>query len=97
MIIGAFAAGLILHGTKQREDIEGSITTLGHYVVPLFFAVVGASVDVRALLHGPILLIGGSLIAVGIAGKSSRDSRPGGSRGTSCSWASRWCRAAKWG
>ncbi len=69
MIIGAFAAGLILHGTKQRDAIEGSITTLGHYVVPLFFAVVGASVDVRALLHGPILLIGGALIAVGIAGK----------------------------
>jgi Kef-type K+ transport system membrane component KefB len=81
MIIGAFAAGLVLHGTKQRAAIEQSITTLGHYVVPVFFAVVGASVDVRSLMHGPILLIGGSLIVVGILGKIAAGFAPWWFRG----------------
>lgn len=81
MIIGAFAAGLVLHGTKQRPAIEQSITTLGHYLVPVFFAVVGASVDVKSLMHGPILLIGGTLIAVGIAGKVAAGYAPWWFRG----------------
>jgi len=69
MIIGAFAAGLVLHGTPQRTAIEKSITGLGHYLVPIFFAVVGASVDVRSLASGPILAIGGALVVVGILTK----------------------------
>jgi Kef-type K+ transport system membrane component KefB len=81
MIIGAFAAGLVLHGTKQRVPIEQSITTLGYYVVPIFFAVVGASVDVRSLMHGPILLVGGSLIAVGVLGKVAAGFSPWWFRG----------------
>jgi len=81
MIIGAFAAGLVLHGTPQRKAIEKSITTLGHYIVPVFFAVVGASVDVRSLAHGPILLIGGTLIVVGVAGKVAAGYAPWWFRG----------------
>jgi Kef-type K+ transport system membrane component KefB len=81
MIIGAFAAGLVLHNTPQRKAIEKSITTLGHYVVPVFFAVVGASVDVRSLAHGPILLIGGALIVVGVAGKLAAGYAPWWFRG----------------
>jgi Kef-type K+ transport system membrane component KefB len=69
LIIGAFAAGLVLHNTKQRPVIESSIITLGTYIVPVFFAVVGASVNLRSLASGPILLIGGALIVVGIVGK----------------------------
>jgi Kef-type K+ transport system membrane component KefB len=69
MIIGAFAAGLVLHDTPQREQIERSTTTVGHLVVPVFFAVVGASVDLRALAAPEPLTVGGALIAVAIAGK----------------------------
>ena len=69
MIIGAFAAGLVLHGTPQRAAIEKSVITLGHYIVPIFFATVGASVDVRSLAGAAILKVGGALVVVGILTK----------------------------
>ncbi len=69
MIIGAFAAGLILHPTPQRHEIERSVTALGHFVVPIFFVGVGASVDLAALVAPEALLAGGALILVGVAGK----------------------------
>jgi Kef-type K+ transport system membrane component KefB len=69
MIIGAFAAGLILHPTPQRHEIERSVTSLGFLFVPIFFAVVGASVDLRALMSPEALTIGGALIVVGLVGK----------------------------
>jgi Kef-type K+ transport system membrane component KefB len=69
MIVGAFAAGLVLHKLPQRHDIEKTITTLGHFFVPVFFASVGAAVDLRALADPQALALGGMLIVVGIAGK----------------------------
>jgi len=47
MIIGAFAAGLLLRGTPHADEIERGVAHLGHFFVPLFFVAVGASVDVR--------------------------------------------------
>ncbi len=69
MIIGAFAAGLILHPTPQRKEIERSATQLGYFFVPIFFASVGASVDLGTVFTRDAQLIGGLLLAVGIAGK----------------------------
>ncbi len=69
MIIGAFAAGLALHPTPQRREIETSVTALGHFFVPIFFAGVGASVNVHALASAPALLMGAALFAVGALGK----------------------------
>ncbi|HJQ19652.1 MAG TPA: cation:proton antiporter [Gemmatimonadaceae bacterium] len=69
MIVGAFAAGLVLYRVPQRRDIEKATTTLGHFFVPVFFAAVGASVDLRALADARSLQLGGALIAVGIVGK----------------------------
>lgn len=69
MIIGAFAAGLVLHETPQAKPVEKATTTLGHFFVPVFFLTVGASIDVRALASGRVLLIGGALCVVAIIGK----------------------------
>lgn len=69
MIIGAFAAGLILYTTPQAKPIERATTTLGHFFVPIFFAVVGASINLASLADGHVLLTGGALCAVAIAGK----------------------------
>ena len=69
MIIGAFAAGLILHPTPQRKEIEKSATQYGFFFVPLFFASVGASVDLAALMTQEALVIGSLLILVGVVGK----------------------------
>ncbi|MEP6904576.1 MAG: cation:proton antiporter [Gemmatimonadales bacterium] len=68
-IIGAFAAGLILHNTPQRSRIDRAMTSLGHFFVPIFFAVVGAAVELGTLASPRALAIGAALIAVGIAGK----------------------------
>lgn len=74
VIIGAFAAGLLLAGTPKAHEIEHGITELGNFFVPLFFVTVGASVDVRVFnpFHSEnhqTLLIGGLLIVAAIIGK----------------------------
>lgn len=69
MIIGAFAAGLILHPTPQRHEIEENATQLGFFFVPIFFATVGASIDLGALMSPEALIIGSLLIVVGVVGK----------------------------
>jgi Kef-type K+ transport system membrane component KefB len=68
-IIGAFAAGLILHNTPQRTRIDSATTSLGHFFVPIFFAVVGAAVELGTLANPRALAIGSTLIGVGIVGK----------------------------
>jgi Na+:H+ antiporter len=69
MIVGAFAAGLVLDTTPARPEIRRATTTIGRFFVPIFFASVGASVDLRAMADPRSLMIGGALIAVGIIGK----------------------------
>jgi Kef-type K+ transport system membrane component KefB len=68
-IIGAFSAGLVLHDTPQRAAIEKATTNLGHFFVPIFFASVGAAVELGTLADARVLMIGGALIAVGVIGK----------------------------
>ena len=68
-IIGAFAAGVVLFGLPQRQAIERSTTVLGHFFVPVFFASVGASVDLHTLANAPSLYLGAVLIVCGILGK----------------------------
>ena len=73
-IIGAFAAGLLLRRTTEAGDIEKAVLPLGHFFVPLFFVVVGASVNVRTFVPRDAggwrsLAIGGCLIAAAVLGK----------------------------
>ena len=68
-IIGAFAAGLVLHNTPQRARIEAATTSLGHFFVPIFFAGVGASVELGIFAAPRALAIGAALLVVGVAGK----------------------------
>jgi len=68
-IIGAFSAGLVLHGTPQRTAIEKSATDLGHFFVPIFFASVGAAVDIGTLADPRALGLGTALVLVGVLGK----------------------------
>lgn len=69
VIIGAFAAGLILHDTVQRDKIEQVTTSLGHFFVPIFFAAVGAGVDMTSLADSSAAKIAGGLFLVGVIGK----------------------------
>jgi Kef-type K+ transport system membrane component KefB len=74
LIIGAFAAGLLVVSAPRSHEIERGITELGHFFVPLFFVAVGASVDLSAL--DPFqpstrfaLVTAAVLIVAGVAGK----------------------------
>jgi Kef-type K+ transport system membrane component KefB len=69
LIIGAFAAGLVLFVVPQKQEIERSTTTIGHFFVPIFFATVGAAVDLHALGNARSLGIGIALVVCGVAGK----------------------------
>jgi Kef-type K+ transport system membrane component KefB len=81
MIIGAFAAGLLVVRAPQTHEIERGITEIGHFFVPLFFVAVGASVDLSAL--NPIdatgrqsLMIGLALVLTGVVGKMAAGYAP---------------------
>jgi len=74
MIIGAFAAGLLLRKTPQAKEMGKGVASLGHFFVPIFFVVVGSAVDVRAFnpvdpANRQTLLVGGLLVVVAVLGK----------------------------
>jgi Kef-type K+ transport system membrane component KefB len=69
MIVGAFAAGLVLDDRHDRKEIEKATASVGNFFVPIFFAAVGAMVDLRAMANGRSLGIGAALIVCGILGK----------------------------
>lgn len=81
MIIGAFAAGLVLHRTPQRSEIERATATIGFFFVPIFFASVGAQVDLLSLVDARVSLVAGALITVGVAGKFAAGFAPWWFRG----------------
>ncbi|MCM2316503.1 MAG: cation:proton antiporter [Thermoanaerobaculia bacterium] len=74
LIVGAFAAGVVLARTKRGEEIEHEVHDIAQFFIPIFFVSVGAAVDLRTL--SPIdpasrkyLLIGVALTLVAIVGK----------------------------
>jgi len=74
LIIGAFAAGIILSGTNQFDAIEERMKPVADIFTPIFFLSIGATVDVR--LWNPFdpashttLAIGGALFAIAALGK----------------------------
>jgi Kef-type K+ transport system membrane component KefB len=69
LIVGAFAAGLVLDERHDSHEIEEATEAVGNFVVPIFFASVGAMVDLKAMMNPQSLTIGGALIVCGILGK----------------------------
>ena len=74
IIIGAFAAGLVLARTDRGKEIEHQVHDVAQFFIPIFFVVVGAAVDLRSI--NPMdpdarkyLWIGLALTAIGILGK----------------------------
>ena len=69
LIVGAFAAGLVLAPTDHAHVVERGIVRLANVFVPVFFVAVGAAVDVRTFGSAGVAIIGLALTAVAIAGK----------------------------
>jgi len=68
MIIGSFAAGLVLARTRLGKQIEHEVHEVAQFFVPIFFVSVGAAVDFRSM-NRRVLLIGAALTIVAILGK----------------------------
>jgi Kef-type K+ transport system membrane component KefB len=69
IIVGAFVAGVLLNGIQQRDEVLGFAAPIGTLLTPIFFASVGASVDLRALVEPRTLLITVVLLAAGAVAK----------------------------
>ena len=69
MIVGAFVAGVLLNGIPQRDDVQGFAAPIGSLLTPIFFASVGASVDLHAMVEPRTLVITVVLLATGGVGK----------------------------
>jgi Kef-type K+ transport system membrane component KefB len=69
IIVGAFVAGVLLNGIQQRDEILGFAAPTGSLLTPIFFASVGASVDLHALVEPRTLLITVILLVAGVVGK----------------------------
>jgi Kef-type K+ transport system membrane component KefB len=74
LIIGAFAAGLILSGTNQFDTIEREVRPVASIFAPIFFVSVGASVNLRLLDPtqegaGGLLGVAAVLVVLAVVGK----------------------------
>jgi len=75
LIIGSFAAGLVLSSTNQFDLIVEKVEPVADIFTPLFFVSIGASVDVSLFIPGSesfnpaVLLVGGVLLIIAIIGK----------------------------
>ena len=67
-IVGAFAVGMALSTTQVFEKIENYIGKIGLIFAPLFFAIIGAQVDLRAVDLN-ILILSGAIIVVAVTTK----------------------------
>ncbi|MHC4428571.1 MAG: cation:proton antiporter [Planctomycetota bacterium] len=75
MIIGSFAAGIILSSTNQFDLVVERIEPVADIFTPIFFVSVGAAVNVRLVLpwtedfNTSVLVIGTTLTGIAIVGK----------------------------
>jgi Kef-type K+ transport system membrane component KefB len=83
LIVGAFAAGLVLAPSEHAHAIERGVVRLANVFVPIFFVAVGAAVDVRTFGSREVVIVGVALTAVAIVGKFA------------AGWAPVWVRARK--
>jgi Kef-type K+ transport system membrane component KefB len=67
-IVGAFAVGMAVASTRVINRVSEYVDKLGIIFVPLFFAIIGAQVDLRGI-NLNVLLLAGGILAVAILTK----------------------------
>jgi len=67
-IVGAFAVGMALSTTKVFDKIENYVGKIGLIFAPLFFAIIGAQVDLRAVDLN-IMILSAAIILVAVTTK----------------------------
>jgi Kef-type K+ transport system membrane component KefB len=68
-IVGAFFAGMAFAETDDCWSLSESIKPLYGFLVPFFFVIAGANVDVRVITRPSVLVPGLALLAVAVASK----------------------------
>ena len=74
-IVGAFAIGMAVASTRLIKQVEEYVHKLQIIFAPLFFAIIGAQVDLRGI-NLDVLLIAGILVAIAISTKMLRCGLP---------------------
>jgi Kef-type K+ transport system membrane component KefB len=67
-IVGAFAIGMAVASTRLIKQVEEYVHKLQIIFAPLFFAIIGAQVDLRGI-NLEVLLIAGIMVSIAIATK----------------------------
>ena len=67
-IVGAFSVGMAVASTRIIKQVEEYVSKLGIIFVPLFFAIIGAQVDLRGV-NLDVLYLSGIIIAVAVVTK----------------------------
>ena len=67
-IVGAFAVGMAIASTKLIKQVEEYVQKLQFIFAPLFFAIIGAQVDLRGI-NLNVLLIAGIIVVIAISTK----------------------------
>jgi Kef-type K+ transport system membrane component KefB len=67
-IVGAFAVGMAVASTRVIKRIEDYVGKLEIIFAPLFFAIIGAQVDLRGV-NAEVLALAGVIIAIAVATK----------------------------
>ena len=67
-IVGAFSVGMAVASTRVIKQVEDYVSKLGIIFVPLFFAIIGAQVDLRGI-NLEVLYLSGIVIAIAIVTK----------------------------
>ena len=67
-IVGAFAVGMAVASTRVINRVSEYVDKLGIIFVPLFFAIIGAQVDLRGI-NLNVLLLAGGIVAVAVLTK----------------------------
>jgi Kef-type K+ transport system membrane component KefB len=75
-IVGAFLAGLLLEDThsarfvaRGERSLRELVEPVSSFLVPVFFVVMGARVDVRSLANGPAIGLALALLVAAVLGK----------------------------
>ncbi len=74
LIVGAFAAGLIIRrdmfpGMKSDHDLNHAFAPLEKLFAPIFFVLIGMEVDIQSMLNPQTLFVGGAITIAAIIGK----------------------------
>src|ERR671912_708446 len=67
-IVGSFSVGMAVASTKVIKKVEEYVSKLGIIFAPLFFAIIGAQVDLRGV-NIEVLYLSGIIIAIAVATK----------------------------